>query len=598
MLTRPFGNPETSTTHFPHNPDPAKFQNPNLSQAIAQIISQECGEVFSLMGNGNVWFIDALETLGHPVVEVRHEVATVASADSYFRTSGEIAVATTTYGPGYTNAISALAEASLARIPLIYVVGDAPTAGLRPNDIAQGDMAAACGVPTIYAHPDSVVERTYEAIELALRSSKPVVLAIPHDLIRATLPPAQQQLLANPPQIHLPEAPHPQVDEELMDEIMGAKQLLILAGRGARGARKEVTKLAAALGADVATTAPMRGFFGRTPGKVYRNPEEEVTQPLPGDSYRNLGVCGGFAAPGAQAEMRSADVVLALGAGLNQFTRAFGDSFAPDARIIQADVQPQPTSETVSRFIHGGVAEFSHLLYQHVADRAPRRSRAELAQPVYPQAEEFLGDGRLDPRALFSELNEVLPKDRVIVTDGGHFMGWPNMYLDVDGPEQTIMVGTAMQAIGLGFPSAVGVAKATASRSPERTVVMVTGDGGGMMGIADAESFIRVARRGVIVVVNDSAYGAEIHQYAVRGADERTMRLPEFDFAGMLRPLGAETMVIRELADLDPVRDYFRAGRDGTREGTLVLDCRVSREVVASFISEMGKVASAAAGSE
>lgn len=592
MLTRPFGNPETSTTHLPHNPAEAQFKNPNLSQAIAQIISHECGEVFSLMGNGNVWFIDALETLGHPVVEVRHEVATVASADAYYRASGKLAVATTTYGPGYTNAISALAEASLARIPLIYVVGDAPTSGLRPNDIAQAEMAAACGVPTIYAHPDAVVDRTYEAIELALQSSKPVVLAIPHDVIRAEVPPAQQQRLANPPKVREPKVPQPQVDEELIEEIIGARQLLILAGRGAREARKEVTRLAAALGADVATSAPMRGFFGRTPGKVYRSPEEAIAEPLPGDSYRNLGVCGGFAAPSTQAEMRSADVVLVLGAGLNQFTRAFGDSFAPDARIIQVDVQAQPTSEIVSRFIRSGVAEFSHLLYQHIADRAPRRSRAELPQPVYPQAEEFLGDGRLDPRALFSELNEVLPKNRVIVTDGGHFMGWPNMYLDVDGPEQTIMVGTAMQAIGLGFPSAVGVAKATASMQPERTVVMVTGDGGGMMGIADAESFIRVARRGVIVVVNDSAYGAEIHQYAVRGADERTMRLPEFDFAGMLRPLGAETLVIRRLADLAAAREWFRGGR----EGTLVLDCRVSREVVASFISEMGKVASAAAG--
>lgn len=592
MLTRPFGNPETSTTHLPHNPPEAQFKNPNLSQAIAQIISHECGEVFSLMGNGNVWFIDALETLGHPVVEVRHEVATVASADAYFRASGKLAVATTTYGPGYTNAISALAEASLARIPLIYVVGDAPTSGLRPHDIAQAEMAAACGVPTIYAHPDAVVDRTYEAIELALQSSKPVVLAIPHDVIRAEVPPAQQQRLANPQQVRESKVPQPQVDEDLIEEIIGARQLLILAGRGARGARKEVTKLAAALGADVVTSAPMRGFFGRTPGKVYRSPEEAIAEPLPGDSYRNLGVCGGFAAPSTQAEMRSADVVLVLGAGLNQFTRAFGDSFAPDACIIQVDVQAQPTSEIVSRFIRGGVAEFSHLLYQHVADRAPRRSRAELPQPVYPRAEEFLGDGRLDPRALFSELNEVLPADRVIVTDGGHFMGWPNMYLDVDGPEQTIMVGTAMQAIGLGFPSAVGVAKATASMQPERTVVMVTGDGGGMMGIADAESFIRVARRGVIVVVNDSAYGAEIHQYAVRGADERTMRLPEFDFAGMLRPLGAETLVIRRLADLATAREWFRGGR----EGTLVLDCRVSREVVASFISEMGKVASAAAG--
>lgn len=592
MLTRPFGNPETSTTHLPHNPPEAQFKNPNLSQVIAQIISHECGEVFSLMGNGNVWFIDALETLGHPVVEVRHEVATVASADAYFRASGKLAVATTTYGPGYTNAISALAEASLARIPLIYVVGDAPTSGLRPNDIVQAEMAAACGVSTIYAHPDAVVDRTYEAIELALQSSKPVVLAIPHDVIRAEVPSAQQQRLANPPQVREPKVPQPQVDEDLIEEIIGARQLLILAGRGARGARKEVTKLAAALGADVATSAPMRGFFGRTPGKVYRSPEEAIAEPLPGDSYRNLGVCGGFAAPSTQAEMRSADVVLVLGAGLNQFTRAFGDSFAPDARIIQVDVQARPTSEIVSRFIRGGVAEFSHLLYQHIADRAPRRSRVELPQPVYPQAEEFLGDGRLDPRALFSELNEVLPQDRVIVTDGGHFMGWPNMYLDVDGPEQTIMVGTAMQAIGLGFPSAVGVAKATANMQPERTVVMVTGDGGGMMGIADAESFIRVARRGVIVVVNDSAYGAEIHQYAVRGADERTMRLPEFDFAGMLRPLGAETLVIRRLADLAAAREWFRGGR----EGTLVLDCRVSREVVASFISEMGKVASAAAG--
>lgn len=590
MLTESLKTTEVSTTYLPHNQHPPKFQNPDLSQAIAQIISQECGEVFSLMGNGNVWFIDALEYLGHPVVEVRHEVATVASADAYYRASGKLAVATTTYGPGYTNAISALAEASLAGIPLIYVVGDAPTSGLRPNDIAQAAMATACGVPTIYADPEAVVDQTYEAIELALASSKPVVLAIPHNLIRAKLSPKQEQRLLEVRELQLPQIPVPELDEQLVEEIYAAKQLLILAGRGACKARKEVCALAALLGADVSTTAPMRGFFGRTPGKLYRNPEEALTEPQVGGSYRNLGVCGGFAAPAAQVEMRKADVVLVLGAGLNQFTQAFGDSFSPDARIIQVDVKAQPTAENVSRLIRGGVAEFCQLLSAQLVDRPARGSRTELKEPLYPQAEEFLSDGRLDPRALFARLDEVLPTDRVIVTDGGHFMGWPNMYLQVDGPEQTIMVGTAMQAIGLGFPSAVGVAKATASASPERTVVMVTGDGGGMMGIADAESFIRVARRGVIVVVNDSAYGAEIHQYAVRGADERTMRLPEFDFAGMLRPLGAETKVVRTLADLEDAREFFLSGR----EGTVVLDCRVSREVVASFISEMGKVASKA----
>ncbi|WIM73473.1 thiamine pyrophosphate-binding protein [Corynebacterium suedekumii] len=69
------------------------------------------------MGNGNAWLIDALPTAGIAVVPVRHEAATVAAADAYGRASRRLAVATTTYGPGFTNALTPLAEAALARTP-------------------------------------------------------------------------------------------------------------------------------------------------------------------------------------------------------------------------------------------------------------------------------------------------------------------------------------------------------------------------------------------------------------------------------------------------------------------------------------------------
>jgi thiamine pyrophosphate-dependent acetolactate synthase large subunit-like protein len=98
-----------------------------------------------------------------------------------------------------------------------------------------------------------------------------------------------------------------------------------------------------------------------------------------------------------------------------------------------------------------------------------------------------------------------------------------------------VLVGTAFQSIGLGFGSAAGVSVAR----PERTTVLVSGDGGGLMGLADFETFLRATRRGVVVVLNDSAYGAELHQYTAKGLHDQAMLIDEVDFAAVGRALGA-----------------------------------------------------------
>ena len=106
-----------------------------------------------------------------------------------------------------------------------------------------------------------------------------------------------------------------------------------------------------------------------------------------------------------------------------------------------------------------------------------------------PHPTSIAPDGRLDPRSVAARLAELLPHDRVVVSDGGHFIGWANTYWPVAAPDRMLMVGTAFQSIGLGFPSVPGAAAA----KPDATIVLTTGDGGGLMALADLESAVRSA---------------------------------------------------------------------------------------------------------
>ena len=96
---------------------------PTVSARIASALHPSASEVFGVMGNGNAHFLDAV--MGQPALRytaVRHEAGAVAAADAYYRASGRLAVATTTYGAGFTNALTPLAEAVQAGIPLLLVV--------------------------------------------------------------------------------------------------------------------------------------------------------------------------------------------------------------------------------------------------------------------------------------------------------------------------------------------------------------------------------------------------------------------------------------------------------------------------------------------
>jgi len=159
------------------------------------------------------------------------------------------------------------------------------------------------------------------------------------------------------------------------------------------------------------------------------------------------------------------------------------------------------------------------------------------------------------------------------------------MYWPVASPDRMLMVGTAYQSIGLGFPSVPGAALA----KPASTVVLTTGDGGGLMALADLESAVRVAGgRGVAVVWNDAAYGAEVNLYGLQGLAREPMLIPEVDFAGLAQAVGAEGVVVRTLDDLDALARW--AEQPASDRPFLLLDCRVSTSVVAPYQQEIIRV--------
>ncbi len=160
---------------------------PSVSAVIATTLSAHVHDVFGVMGNGNAYFLDALETTSTVFTPVRHEAAAVAAADAYFRACGRLAAATATYGAGFTNLITPLAEAVRARIPLVVIVGSAPESGMRDWDVDQTALASAVGAATITVDRMDAQGQTERAVALARSTRMPVVLAVPYDIGRASV---------------------------------------------------------------------------------------------------------------------------------------------------------------------------------------------------------------------------------------------------------------------------------------------------------------------------------------------------------------------------------------------------------------------------
>ncbi|MGI9148374.1 MAG: thiamine pyrophosphate-binding protein [Chloroflexota bacterium] len=543
-----------------------------VSEAVGRALARRCApnSMFGVIGSGNFTITNALLAGGVGFVAARHEGGAICMAGAYAQVSGRVGLCSVHQGPGLTNTMTGLTEAVKSRTPLLLLAADTAGSAIRSNfRIAQDQLVTSVGAVAERLHsPQTAVVDALRALRRAEVERRPVVLMLPLD-VQGSACSDGIDLPAELPRVR-PARPSLSAIAEAADALVRAQRPLIIAGRGARVAmaREPLERLADVLGALLATSAVANGLFAGNPWA--------------------LGIAGGFASPTAADLISEADVVLGSGAALNMWTTRHGRLLSPDATIIQVDHDAEAIGahHRVDIAVVGDAAEAAQALIAELGRRecagsgwrspvlADRiRNAAWQSQPYTDAGDE----AHIDPRTLSAALDEVLPAERTLAIDSGHFMGYPAMYLRV--PDERAFVFTqAFQAVGLGLSSGIGAAVAR----PDRLTVAALGDGGALMGLADLETVARLGLHMLIVIYNDAAYGAEVHHFGPHGHPLEIVRFPDVDFAALGPAVGLRGATVRTRSDLQAVADWLASGDPPG----MVVDAKVVPTVVAEWLEE------------
>ena len=541
-----------------------------VAEAIGGVLAGRGVEVFfGLVGSGNFAVTNALHAAGAAFYSSRHECGAVMMADGYARACGKVGVLSVHQGPGFTNTLTGLTEAAKSRTPLLVLAADTPAGALWSNfKIDQGSLAATAGaIAERVRGPETAAEDAARALRRTRIERRPVVLNIPIDIVEMSADEASD--IPDWPALQ-PPRPSERPVAGVADLLSSSSRPVILAGRGAAlaGAREALEALGDRVGALLATSAMGHGLFA-------------------GHPYC-LGIAGGFASPLAIELMSEADLVLAFGASLNHWTVRHGRLFSPTARFVQVDLDEEVIGalHRVDVGVVGDAAQTANAILDELERRGVRGEgfrSGDLEREISTRRwrdEPYEDRGTpeyIDPRTLSIGLDDLLPTERTVATDSGHFLGYPSMYLEV--PDQRGFVfPNAFQSVGLGLASAIGASVAR----PDRLSVAAIGDGGALMALGELETAARYRLPMLVVIYNDAAYGAEVHHFGPMGRPVDLTRFPDTDFAALARAAGAEGVTVRKSDDLvAPLKEWL-----GRRDRPLVIDAKVNPEVRAEWLEE------------
>jgi len=196
--------------------------------------------------------------------------------------------------------------------------------------------------------------------------------------------------------------------------------------------------------------------------------------------------------------------------------------------------------------------------------RSPEIARA-LQEARTPSFVDVSTDTTVDMRTAVSWLDDVLPENRVVVTDTGRFLKTTWAHLHVSHPLDFIHTGS-FGSMGLSMANAIGAGVAR----PDQLCVSVVGDGGAMMNLGEFNSAVRNGVPLLVVVLNDSAYGAEYAKLRDSGVDPAYSLFDWPEFADVARALGGDGVTVRSRADLDEAAAAIKA-----MDRALLIDVKV-----------------------
>ncbi len=519
--------------------------------------------IFGLQGGHIQPIWDWLGRLGIRIVDVRHEGAAVHMAQAHAELTGSLGVAMVTAGPGVTNTVTAVANASLARAPVLVIGGcpPRPQANMGPlQDIPHTDiLRPVTRRSRTLRVAEQVVRELDEAVACAMGDAGepgPVYVEIPTDVLREEIPPAlvlDEWLEPKPPRRLLPD---PAAVEEAARVIWKAKRPLVITGRGARGAGEALLRFLDASGALYLDTQESRGL-------------------VPPEHPAFVGAARGRA-------MSEADLVVVIGRRLDYQLGYGSPAVFPHARFVRiADTASELVDNRRGRpEILATPALALDAIVEAAGNAKPavdtawtemlRALHRRRSAAPFGDAPALGPDGRLHPRVIFDAIERLAAPDFVAVADGGDLLSFARIGLS---RARTYLDSGAFGCLGVGVPFAIAAALAF----PGRQVISVNGDGAFGLNAIEVDTAIRHGAKAVFVVSNNAAWNIErFDQEANYGGRVVGTTLRHSDYAAMARALGAHGERVERPEEMLPALERALA------DAPAVVDVVTSQQVVSS----------------
>jgi acetolactate synthase I/II/III large subunit len=534
-------------------------------EALAEaFVAEGTSDVFGMMGDANMHWMDALAQRGVRLYEVRHEGSGLGMADGWARAAGRPGVVTATSGPGTSQLATSMIVASRARTPLVAFCGETALgdeSAVQYLDQRRFAAAIECGFVHV-TRADAAREAVQRAFYVARSESRPVMLSAPIDV--------QQQEYGDDageyvPSTSLLDRPRLRPDPARVglagDIIRASKRVVIIAGRGARraGAAEQILSLQQRTGALLATTLQAKNWLSDRTGY-------------------HVGISGLFGSKVAMELLQEADCVIAVGASLNSYTIEHGYLF-PEAKYVQIDTSPHivmGNGLAADCYIQADAVTALSELNGILQERSVKSTgfhtaevRDRLAVPP-PDTSGYEGEpGLLDPREAIRILDAELPGEIGLVLGSGHQTDFGTMLFQ---RSREVLSNYGMfGAIGQAPLLTIGMIVANGGRP----AFVVEGDASFLMHLPEFETACRYAIPVLVVVMNDQALGAEYHKARSNGLNPDLAVIPTPELGPVAVALGGSGATVRTTAELTAaLAEYVRDPRP------TVIDVRITRNVL------------------
>ncbi len=474
--------------------------------ALIEVLQNEgISRVFGIVGST---FLEALDALyGREDISylgVRHEQGAAFMADGYARITGNPAACLVTAGPAGANLITGVASAYLGHSPVIAIAGTPETSHHGRDAFQELDLVSMFKPVTKLSIQVNRPERIPEVFQYAFRTAMagkkgPVFVEVPADVMNGPeidyepRPPESYRVVHRQPA-------DPALVRRAAELIGRAERPLIIAGGGitAAEASDELVRLAELIGAPIITA------YGRN---------DAVTN----DHPLYIGPLGRAGSPEAGEACKAADLFLALGTRLGQFTSFYDARFIrPEVPLVQLDIDPKEVGRNYP-VAAGLVGDAKAVLNQLLGDL---RDVAQAPPPATPwltearslrekrlarlQGEANLSSTPMKPQRVYHELRRVLPPDTIVTLDAGACPAFGYDRLHFTRPN-TFLTPLDLGGLGFAFPIALGAKLAR----PEAPVLAIHGDGGFLMNVQELETAVRERIPVCTIVFNNNEWGSE-----------------------------------------------------------------------------------------